>query len=164
MVWNNQTEQYIKALLEKCQQHQWIHAQSEHYYSKRNTIYTCVALSLTSLTGTLTFATSNNRDNFNINIIMGSVLYVSTVITGFQKFMNYETLTVKHKTIYGKYSELERYVQGQLLLDSELRKDANELQSEISEKLKEITDNMPIVPHSITVEFEKRRNLFADNV
>ena len=37
MVWNKQTEEYINNLLDKAQQHQWIHTTSEKYFSKDST-------------------------------------------------------------------------------------------------------------------------------
>ena len=157
MVWNKQTEEYINNLLDKAQQHQWIHTTSEKYFSKRNNIFTIVSLSLTSLTGTLTFITSNNKDNFHANLVIGSILYVSTVLTGIQKFMNYETLAEKHKNLYKKYMELENYIQNQLLLDEEEREDAKIFQTEISTKLKEIVDDLPMIPNHITKEFEEKR-------
>lgn len=156
MVWNEQTELYINNLLEKCKQNQWIHSTSEHYYYKRNITYTIMSLFLTSLAGTITFITSENQDNYHTNVVMGSVLYLSTILTGVQKLLNYDTLYIQHNTVLKKYLELEQYIQQQLLLDSEQRKSGVEIQNEISLKLKDIFDEIPMIPSSITSEFENR--------
>ena len=157
MVWNNQTEVYVKNLLAKCKQNQWVHASCERYYSKRNNIYTLASLSLTSLTGTLTFITSQNTENFHMNLVMGSLLYVTTLLTGVQTFMDYNSLAVQHKTVYKQYIDLEQHIQNQLLLNKSQRDDSPHV--EMFTKMKEIIDNMPPIPGSISKEFgDKRAN------
>ncbi len=157
MVWNEQTEEYMKGLIIKAQDNQWLHTESSNWYSKRNTIYTITSLGLTSLTGTLTLITSDFQDNFYLNICMGVILFSSVFLTSVQKMMDIETLSFQHKKLMGQYVLLEQRIQSQLLLNPDEREEVKSLHLELTKAFTEIIKNLPNVPSTLRNKFEKRR-------
>lgn len=158
MSWTQQAEDYLDEMIKKCQKQQQLHYLSEKHYTNRNILLTILILSLTNLTGTLTLVTSNNPNNFEINIAMGIVLYISSLLTAVQKFVNFDTLSVRHKEVFKKYTALEQYIFSQKLKDKEHRKELSDFQDELTNQIKEITDSLPAYPTSVMKLIEKPFN------
>lgn len=157
--WNDKNEQLLISIGENAASYKWMHEESSNY---RNTLYNIISILLTVLSSLLSIQTlfpsdlcNDNGYNLIIVIIKQIVLYIITILSFLQSFLNLQVLGQKHIVASGLFSELYHDIQEQMCMFRKDRENAKRYVSECLKKYDSLVVNNPDINSYIVKKFQR---------
>ena len=163
--WNDKNEQLLISIGENAASYKWMHEASSNYY---NTVYNITSIALIVLSSLLSIQTlfpnescanlfDNNTNNvtFVVVIIKQVVLYIVTILSFLQSFLNSQVLSQKHFFASGLFSELYHDIQEQMCMFRKDRMNAKQHVSACLKKYDSLVVNNPDINSYINKKFKK---------
>lgn len=155
--WNDKNERLLVSIGENAASYKWMHEASSNYY---NTIYNITSITLIVLSSLLSIQTifpndtCNDSNNGVITIAKQIILYIVTILSFLQSFLNSQVLSQKHFFAAGLFSELYHDIQEQMCM---FRKDRILAKQHVSQSLKKydsLVVNNPDINWYVSRKFE----------
>jgi len=164
--WNDKNEQLLISIGENAASYKWMHEASSNYY---NTVYNITSIALIVLSSLLSIQTlfpneSCNNDeasaqlgnvNFVVVITKQVVLYIVTILSFLQSFLNSQVLSQKHFFASGLFSELYHDIQEQMCMFRKDRMNAKQHVSACLKKYDSLVVNNPDINSYINKKFKR---------
>lgn len=156
--WNDKNEQLLISIGENAASYKWMHEESSNYH---NTVYNVISIALIVLSSLLSIQTlfpnnsSENLSNNNIIIVQQVVLYIVTILSFLQSFLNSQVLSQKHLFASGLFSELYHDIQEQMCMFRKDRINAKQNVSACLKKYDSLVVNNPDINWYISRKFQK---------
>lgn len=163
--WNDKNEQLLISIGENAASYKWMHEASSNYY---NTVYNITSIALIVLSSLLSIQTlfpnesctnlvDNNANNVTIVVVITKqvVLYIVTILSFLQSFLNSQVLSQKHFFASGLFSELYHDIQEQMCMFRKDRMNAKQHVSACLKKYDSLVINNPDINSYINKKFKK---------
>ncbi len=162
--WNDKNEQLLISIGENAASYKWMHEESSNYH---NTVYNITSIALIVLSSLLSIQTlfpnesstnlDNNTNNSNLVIVITKqvVLYIVTILSFLQSFLNSQVLSQKHFFASGLFSELYHDIQEQMCMFRKDRMNAKQHVSACLKKYDSLVVNNPDINSYINKKFKK---------
>lgn len=156
--WNDKNEQLLISIGQNAASYKWMHEASSNYH---NTVYNVTSISLTVLSSLLSIQTlfpndtCGDNSNLAILIIKQVLLYIITIISFLQSFLNSQLIYQKHLFASGLFSELYHDIQEQMCMFRKDRVNAKQYVSEYLKKYDLLVVNNPDINPYIVRKFQK---------
>jgi hypothetical protein len=164
--WNDKNEQLLISIGENAASYKWMHEASSNYY---NTVYNITSIALIVLSSLLSIQTlfpndtCNNDEasaqqgnvNFVVVITKQVVLYIVTILSFLQSFLNSQVLSQKHFFASGLFSELYHDIQEQMCMFRKDRMNAKQHVSACLKKYDSLVVNNPDINSYINKKFKR---------
>lgn len=164
--WNDKNEQLLISIGENAASYKWMHEASANYH---NTVYNITSIALIVLSSLLSIQTlfpndtCNNDEasaqqgnvNFVVVITKQVVLYIVTILSFLQSFLNSQVLSQKHFFASGLFSELYHDIQEQMCMFRKDRMNAKQHVSACLKKYDSLVVNNPDINSYINKKFKK---------
>lgn len=160
--WNDKNEHLLISIGENAASYKWMHEASSNYH---NTVYNIISISLVILSSLLSIQTlfpneSSEKVNFVVVITKQIVLYIVTILSFLQSFLNSQVLSQKHFFASGLFSELYHDIQEQMCMFRKDRINAKQHVSACLKKYDSLVVNNPDINWYISRKFQ---NTFGGN-
>jgi hypothetical protein len=154
--WNDKNEQLLISIGENAASYKWMHEASSNYH---NSVYNIVSISLIVLSSLLSvqtlFPNETNNDVNGLVIAKQVVLYIVTILSFLQSFLNSQVLSQKHFFASGLFSELYHDIQEQMCMFRKDRINAKQHVSLCLKKYDSLVVNNPDINWYISKRFQK---------
>ena len=163
--WNDKNEQLLISIGENAASYKWMHEASSNYY---NTAYNITSIALIVLSSLLSIQTlfpnescanlvDNNANNVTFVVVITKqvVLYIVTILSFLQSFLNSQVLSQKHFFASGLFSELYHDIQEQMCMFRKDRMNAKQHVSACLKKYDSLVVNNPDINSYINKKFKK---------
>ena len=163
--WNDKNEQLLISIGENAASYKWMHEASSNYY---NTVYNITSIALIVLSSLLSIQTlfpnescanlvDNNANNVTFVVVITKqvVLYIVTILSFLQSFLNSQVLSQKHFFASGLFSELYHDIQEQMCMFRKDRMNAKQHVSACLKKYDSLVVNNPDINSYINNKFKK---------
>lgn len=163
--WNDKNEQLLISIGENAASYKWMHEASSNYY---NTVYNITSIALIVLSSLLSIQTlfpnescanlvDNNANNVTFVVVITKqvVLYIVTILSFLQSFLNSQVLSQKHFFASGLFSELYHDIQEQMCMFRKDRMNAKQHVSACLKKYDSLVVNNPDINSYINKKFKK---------
>jgi len=157
--WNDKNEQLLISIGENATSYKWMHEASSNYH---NTVYNIISISLIVLSSLLSIQTlfpndTCNDNNVNLVVVIAKqiVLYIVTILSFLQSFLNSQVLSQKHFFASGLFSELYHDIQEQMCMFRKDRINAKQHVSVCLKKYDSLVVNNPDINWYISRKFQK---------
>jgi len=162
--WNDKNEQLLISIGENAASYKWMHEESSNYH---NTVYNITSIALIVLSSLLSIQTlfpnesstnlDNNTNNSNLVIVITKQvgLYIVTILSFLQSFLNSQVLSQKHFFASGLFSELYHDIQEQMCMFRKDRMNAKQHVSVCLKKYDSLVVNNPDINSYINKKFKK---------
>lgn len=163
--WNDKNEQLLISIGENAASYKWMHEASSNYY---NTVYNITSIALIVLSSLLSIQTlfpnescanliDNNVNNVTFVVVITKqvVLYIVTILSFLQSFLNSQVLSQKHFFASGLFSELYHDIQEQMCMFRKDRMNAKQHVSACLKKYDSLVVNNPDINAYINKKFKK---------
>lgn len=161
--WTDNVEQILTNQYNKCASYKWMHDYDCDNISRRNKNLNIISILLVSISATTSLATNNTLQNNSwvnvINVIYPILLYISTVISSLQHFLNYEKEAEKHRTASIRYNALYNNVVRMLALDISERQEVNDYFNWATKEYDNIFSSSPDISDTSKEKFKKEFNV-----
>lgn len=161
--WTDNVEKILIKQYNKCAAYKWMHDYDSDSITSRNKILNIVSILLVSVSATSSIATNNfSNDNkwiSTINIIYPILLYLSTVISSIQHFLNYEKEAEKHFTASIRYNALYNNIVRMLALEVSQRQQADDYFNWATKEYDNIFSSSPDISDTAQEKFKKQFNI-----
>jgi hypothetical protein len=160
--WNDKNENLLISIGENAASYKWMHEASSNYH---NTIHNIISIALVVLSSLLSIQTlfpneSSVDVNFVVVITKQVVLYIVTILSFLQSFLNSQVLSQKHFFASGLFSELYHDIQEQMCMFRKDRINAKQHVSACLKKYDSLVVNNPDINWYISRKFQ---NTFSGN-
>lgn len=162
-IWNSKIEKILIEQKNKCGAYKWMHELECDHLSKINKTMNITNIAIVSISATASIITNDLefKGHFAINIIYPIMLYITTVISSLQHFLNYEKLSEKHRTASIRYTALYNNIKRVLSLDENQRQEANTYFEWVNKEYDNIFSSSPDISQTTILKFE---NTFKTNI
>jgi hypothetical protein len=163
--WNDKNEQLLISIGENAASYKWMHEASSNYH---NTVYNITSIALIVLSSLLSIQTlfpnescanlvDNNANNVTFVVVITKqvVLYIVTILSFLQSFLNSQVLSQKHFFASGLFSELYHDIQEQMCMFRKDRMNAKQHVSACLKKYDSLVVNNPDINSYINKKFKK---------
>ena len=162
--WNDKNEQLLISIGENAASYKWMHEASSNYH---NTVYNITSIALIVLSSLLSIQTLFPNDtcdeasaqqgnvNFVVVITKQVVLYIVTILSFLQSFLNSQVLSQKHFFASGLFSELYHDIQEQMCMFRKDRMNAKQHVSACLKKYDSLVVNNPDINSYINKKFKR---------
>lgn len=161
--WTSNVEKILTKQYNKCAAYKWMHDYDSDSITIRNKTLNIVSILLVSVSATTSLATNNaSQDNYwiyTINIVYPVLLYISTVISSLQHFLNYEKEAEKHRTASLRYNALYNNVVRMLALEVSQRQQVNDYFNWATKEYDNIFSSSPDISDIAKLKFKKDFNI-----
>jgi hypothetical protein len=152
-VWNNAIEALIKGIGEKSLSLSWLHSRSEKLYSYLNNYLAIPSIILSTLAGVGTTAFGNID---NINLVMGGVSIIVSILTTLNSFFMYSKRSENHRITSIQYSKLYLLISIELSLPRDKRMAVKTFMKIVSENIQRLNEIQPQVPDSVIKQYNQK--------
>lgn len=161
--WTYKIEKILHEQKNKCASYKWMHEYECDILSSRNKMLNILNIAIVSLSATGSIITndlfSNEKQFLQIfNIIYAIMLYMTSVMSSLQHFLNYEKEAEKHRTVSVKYTTLYNNIKRMLSLDSEQRQSVDNYFTWVNKEYDSIFLSAPDISSSTVLNFETKFN------
>ena len=158
--WNDKNEQLLISIGENAASYKWMHENSSNFH---NMIYNITSILLTVLSSLLSIQTLFPNDTCDgtrteIIIIKQIILYIITILSFLQSFLNSQISSQKHIVASGLFSELYHNIQQQTCMFRKDRMNAKEYISECLKKYDSLVIHHPDINSYIIKKFQRTFN------
>lgn len=160
--WNDKNEQLLISIGENAASYKWMHENSSNFH---NMIYNITSILLTVLSSLLSIQTlfpndtcDGTNSDVRIIIIKQSILYIVTILSFLQTFLNSQISSQKHIVASGLFSELYHNIQQQTCMFRKDRMNAKEYISECLKKYDSLVIHHPDINSYIIKKFQRTFN------
>lgn len=155
--WNDKNEHLLILIGENAASYKWMHEASSNYH---NTVYNITSIALvvsSSLLSIQTLFPNESSENLNNNIVIAKqvVLYIVTILSFLQSFLNSQVLGQKHFFASGLFSELYHDIQEQMCMFRKDRINAKQHVPACLKKYDSLVVNNPDINWYISRKFQK---------
>lgn len=162
------TENIEKILIEqrnKCAAYRWMHELQSDILSKRNKFLNIFNILIISFSATSSIVSNNSSLKTDesqwphiLNIIYPVLLYITTVVSAIQHFLNYEKEAEKHRTASIRYTALFNNIKRMLILSDIQRQDVNNYFTWVNKEYDTILASSPDIFSHIISKFQNKFN------
>jgi hypothetical protein len=156
--WNDKNEQLLISIGENAASYKWMHEASSNYHNNVDNIINIASIVLSSLLSIQTLFPNDNCDDTNVNglvIAKQVILYIVTILSFLQSFLNSQVLSQKHLFASGAFSELYHDIQEQMCMFRKDRINAKQHVSVCLKKYDSLVVNNPDINDYISKKFQK---------
>ena len=155
--WNDKNENLLISIGENAASYKWMHEASSNYH---NTIHNIISIALVVLSSLLSIQTlfpneSSVDVNFVVVITKQVVLYIVTILSFLQSFLNSQVLSQKHFFASGLFSELYHDIQEQMCMFRRDRINATKYVSDCLKQYDTLIINSPDINLHVVRMFKK---------
>lgn len=165
--WSPNVEKILTKQKNKCAAYKWMHDYDSDSITVINKRMNIISILLVSVSATTSLATNNSsQDNkwiFVINIVYPILLYISTVISSLQHFLNYEKEAEKHRTASLRYNALYNNISRILALEVQQRQQVNDYFNWATKEYDNIFSSSPDISDVAKGKFKKEFNINIDD-
>lgn len=165
--WTANVEKILTKQYNKCAAYKWMHDYDSDSITVRNKRLNILSILLVSVSATTSLATNNaSQENawiFVINIVYPVLLYISTVISSLQHFLNYEKEAEKHRTASLRYNALYNNLVRMLALEVTQRQQVNDYFNWVTKEYDNIFSSSPDISDIAKGKFKKEFNINIDD-
>lgn len=151
--WNDKNERIIISVGENAASYKWMHEKCANYHKF---IHKFISILLIVLSTGLTAETifPNQSDDFIMEIIRRTIVYVVNVLTVLQTFFRSEEVGEKHLVAAGAYSSLYHDIQQQMCMFRRDRVNATKYVSECLKQYDSLVITSPDISSRILMKFK----------
>lgn len=160
----NRTTELMKGFENYCEFKRECHYMAATYYKKMHRLFVIPSIFITALSGILSFLASSSNmtsdDQFKINVTVGSVSALSTIIQGLSTNFGYGTMADAHQNAVESYDQLLNKVKFQRLqaLEADGETAGSEWLKEIEKQITETKQRCKyIIPSWVERRYYRRR-------
>ena len=153
--WTADHEKILIDWADKALCFRWLHAKSNEYYSRQNTLYTIPVIIMSTLTGTANFALDRFPTEYQgvATIAIGSINILAGIITTVSQFLKIAELNEAHRASAVSWSKLYRNIKLELSKAPRERKQVINMLNNSKEEYDRLMETSPSIS-------EKFINLF----
>lgn len=161
--WTYNIENILTEQQNKCAAYKWMHEFECDILSNRNKWLNIINIIIVSFSATGSIITNdlyfNDNRSLNIfNIIYPVFLYITTVISSLQHFLNYQKEAEKHRTASIRYTALYNNIKRMLILDTVQRQQVNNYFTWVNKEYDNIFSSSPDISSSTINKFKLNFN------
>ncbi len=161
--WSDNVEKILIKQYNKCAAYKWMHDYDSDHISIRNKRLNILSILLVSISATTSLVTNNSIMHHTLTVIINItypvLLYISTVISSLQHFLNYEKEAEKHRTASIRYNALYNNVVRMLALEVSQRQQVNDYFNWATKEYDNIFSSSPDISDKAKEEFKKQFNV-----
>lgn len=155
--WNDKNERIIISVGENAASYKWMHEKCANYHKFTHKFVSILLIVLsTSLTAETIFPDQNN--DFVIEIVRRTIIYIVNVLTVLQTFFKSEEVAEKHLVASGSYSNLYHDIQQQMCMFRRDRINATKYVSECLKQYDSLVITSPDIGSRVLNKFKKTFN------
>lgn len=166
-MWTDNIEKILTKQYNKCAAYKWMHDYDSDNIASRNKILNIISILLVSVSATTSLATNNSSQHntwiYVINIVYPVLLYISTVISSLQHFLNYEKESEKHRTASLRYNALYNNIVRMLALEVSHRQKVDDYFNWATKEYDNIFSSSPDISNISKEKFKKQFNKNIDD-
>lgn len=152
--WNDINENLIVSIGENSMSYKWMHEKCSVKYARRNKALSLFTIVFNSILSVQTIF--NNDQSMLLNIVFKIFIWIVTLISIINNFLDYQKLSAKHSFASNAFSELYRDIQKQTCLYRKDRLNAVKYVTNIFKKFDNLENTSPDIDNDILREFTKK--------
>lgn len=157
--WTDEIEEILKQTAEKSQIYRILHIECHNKFKRKYYYFTIPIIILSSLTGSANLALgsfSNENDNKFINLVIGILGIVITVISTLNNFFNFQSRKIEHYNSSKEWFRICRLIEIELSLQRLKRHNVNNFLHLILQEIERIHSSQPNIRTDVINNFLKK--------
>lgn len=152
--WNDINENLIVNIGENSMSYKWMHEKCNMKYSRRNKVLNLFIIVFNSILSVQTIF--NNGQSMALDIVFKIFIWIVTLISIVNNFLDYQKLSTRHSFASNAFSELYRDIQKQTCLYRKDRLNAVKFVTNILKKFDNLENTSPDIDEDVLKEFMKK--------
>lgn len=152
-MWDEKTEKNLKFLSVQCQIYSILQLKTGIFNSRIDLLLNTISILLSSISATLLTIPGFEKENGDP--VLGSVLFLSSFISGSSHLLSLRTKSKENEEFSKKFQILNNKIKSQLILTFDDREDSVDFLSDITENMNEFILKQPPVNYFISGSFLK---------
>lgn len=148
--WNDNNERLVVSIGENAASYKWMHEQSSMFYNAIHKALGILLIFFNTALSTQTIVTDSSNNTFT-----KSFIYLATILSVLQNFLNYEKIRIEHQSCASEFSKLYHDIQVQMSKYRKNRLDANDYVSEVITRLDTLIVGGPNIAYIAVWRFKK---------
>jgi hypothetical protein len=151
--WNNANEELIVSIGENAASYKWMHEKCCSIYTHRNQIVSFILVLFGLILSAESIVPETNQQS--LDILRRVFTYLITIGNVIQSFLKYQELSVIHKSMGGKYSDLYNDIRQMMTMYRKTRPMANDYINEIIKRYDSLLIEGPEIEGSVVRQYKK---------
>lgn len=156
--WSKENEAILIEWCDVAQCYKWLNLRSHAKYSYLHAWFTIPAITLSTITGTASFAQSSLPPPYNIYspMIIGAINICIGILTTVQQYLKISELNEAHRVSMISWDKFARNIRIELAKKPDERGDARHFLKLCRHEYDRLMETSPIIPDEIVEEFNKK--------
>jgi hypothetical protein len=152
--WNDRNEKLVASIGENAASYKWMHEKASYRYKIFERVIGIVIVILNAILSAET--TFNNNANESTDIVIKVVIYIVTIVSVVNNFLNFQQTYANHHHAIRSFSELYHEIQEQMCLYRKDRQNAVKYIQHVMKKYDSLNDISPPIPEDILKDLNKK--------
>jgi len=155
--WSPENESILVEWCDAAQCYKWLHARAHQTYSYRHAWYTIPAITLSTISGTASFAQSSIPADFQVYapLIIGTINIFIGILTTIQQYLKISELNESHRVSAISWDKYARNIRIELSKAPDERMDAGPFIKINRQEFDRLMETSPALPQKIIDEFNR---------
>jgi len=155
--WSYQNEQILVEWCDVAQCYKWLNSRAHNKYSYRNAWFTIPAITLSTISGTASFAQASIPIEYQVYapMIIGSINILIGILTTIQQYLKVSELNEAHRVSAISWDKFARNIRIELAKSPNERMDAKSFIKISRQEFDRLMETSPAIPQDIVRKFKE---------